>query len=243
MNTPPPSTYDAYAAKADWDRSERLHRWNARRLLHHLTATTGLPERASLLEVGTGTGRVASAAVDSGWQYEGIEPTTALREMTAQRYGVTVHDAALPDLPDLPPFDATLALHVLEHAPDQYAARAWLDAMRGAVRPRGFVLIASPDIRDYRHTFWESDWSHGWPTTPYRVADLMRDVGLEPIVVKTLRLGSLSTWNLAGKALGGLIPTRPVDALTRRVTGRPLATGLKIASLWGLTFVVGSRAA
>lgn len=235
--------YDHYATKADWDRSENLHRWNARRLLHHLAATTGLdPAASTLLEVGTGTGRIASAA--SGWRhYEGVEPTTTLRELTRERYGVTVHDAALPDLPaNLRGFDAAVALHVLEHAPDPYAARDWLAAMGDTVRPGGFVLIASPDIRDYRACFWESDWSHGWPTTPYRIADLMNDVGLRPVVVRSMRLGSLSPWNMAGLLAGGLIPTRPVDALSRRYVGRPLATGAKIAALWGLTFVVGQSA-
>jgi hypothetical protein len=70
--------------------------------------------------------------------------------------------------------------------------------MGGAVQPGGFVLIASPDLRDYRTSFWESD---------------------------------------AGHVDGGLIPTHPIDALTRHYVGRPLATGVKIATLWGLAFV------
>lgn len=232
--------YDAYAAKADWDRSERLHAWNARRLLHHLRRTTGLPSGSSLLEIGTGTGRVAHAAVEAGWRYEGVEPTDALRERTRAR-GVTVHDHALPDVP-LTGFDATLALHVLEHATGPYAARDWLANLATTVRPGGYVLICSPDIRDYRHAFWESDWSHGWPTTPHRVADLMVDVGLHPVTVATYRVGSLSPWNYAARMAGGLLPTRPTDALTRRLLGRPLGTGLKIATTWGLTFVVGQTA-
>lgn len=232
--------YDAYADKADWQRSEGLHAWNARRLLAHLTRVTGLPAGSSLLEVGTGTGRVARAAVDAGWRYTGVEPAKALRDMTAERVRVPVHDAALPDLPDhLTGFDACMALHVLEHAPDPYAARSWLDAMAATVRPGGVVLICSPDIRDYRHAFYESDWSHGWPTTPQRVADLMRYAGLDVTTAVTYRAGSLSPWNVAAYAAGGLIPTRPVDAVTRHRLGRPLATGGKIALTWGLTFVVG----
>lgn len=235
--------YDSYAARADWAPAERLHAWNARRLLANLSALTGLGPGSSLLEVGTGTGRVARAAVDAGWLYEGVEPTTALRKMTAERVGVTVHDAALPDLPEsLAGFDAVMALHVLEHAPDPYAARAWLDAMAGTVRPGGAVLIASPDLRDYGAAFWESDWSHGWPTTPRRVAALMEDVGLDVTHVRSMRLGSVRSWNYAGRVVGGLLPTRPVDALTQAAVGRPLATGLKIAALWGLTFVIGVRA-
>lgn len=237
--------YDSYADKAEWDPSERLHDWVAGRVLDLFAQTTNLdPASSTLLEVGTGTGRIAKRAVEVGWSYTGVEPTTALRKVTTARYGVLVHDAALPHLPsEVCDFDAALALHVLEHAPDPYAARAWLAAMRSSVRPKsGYVLIASPDIRDYGHSFYESDWSHGWPTTPHRISDLMADVGLVPIMAKTMRLGSLAPWTLpVARLLSMAIPTRPIDNLSRKALGRPLATGLKISMLWGLSFVVGRR--
>lgn len=243
--------YDSYADKVNWDRSERLHEWNAQRILHLFAATAHLdPVESTLLEIGTGSGRVARAAVAAGWKhYEGVEPTQALRRLAiSHQPGLTLHDAALPELPQtlLGGFDAVMAVHVLEHAPDAYAARSWLAAMAECLKPGspgvlgGALLIASPDLRDYKSTFWEVDWSHGWPTTPARVADLMRDVGLEPFLIRDMRLGSLSPWAYpVGKVASGLLPTRPLDAISRRAVGRPLATGLKIALLWGLTFVVG----
>ena len=243
--------YDSYADKVNWDRSQRLHAWHAERLLRLLATTAHLkPAESSLLEIGTGSGRVARAAAATGWKhYEGVEPTKALRELaTSQQPGLMLHDAALPELPRTLQgrFDAVMAVHVLEHAPDPYAARSWLADMAeclkpaGAGIPGGALLIASPDLRDYRSTFWEVDWSHGWPTTPARIADLMRDVGLEPLVIRDMRLGSLSPWAFpVSKLASGLLPTRPLDALSRRAVGRPLATGLKITLLWGLTFVVG----
>ena len=159
-----------------------------------------------------------------------------------------LHDAALPDLPERLQrgFDAVMTLHVLEHAPDPYAARSWLASMADCLRPAavgvpgGALLIASPDLREYKSAFWESDWSHGWPTTPARIADLMPDVGLEPLVVSDMRFGSLAPWTLpVGRLASAVLPTRPLDAVSRRAFGRPVATGLKIATLWGLSFVVG----
>lgn len=247
-------TYDSYANKVTWDRSERLHEWNADRLLRRFAESLAMvPSESALLEIGTGSGRIARAAATQGWRrYEGVEPTGALRQLTAeQQPGVVLHDASLPHLPNAltSSFDAVIALHVLEHAPDAYAARAWLASMAAclrpatAERPAGALLIASPDIRDYGTSFWETDWSHGWPTTPARVADLMRDVGLEPLLVRNLRFGSIAPWTVpVGKVASGLLPTRPLDALSRRAVGRPLATGIKIALLWGLTFVVARPA-
>lgn len=56
------------------------------------------------------------------------------------------------------------------------------------------------------------------------------------------RFGSIAPWSVpAGLLSARIIPTRPVDVLTRRIVGRPLATVLKIATIWGLTFVIGIR--
>jgi hypothetical protein len=38
-----------------------------------------------------------------------------------------------------------------------------------------------------------------------------------------------------------MIPTRLVDMATVKAVGRPLASGLKVATLWGLAFVVARK--
>src|SRR5665811_267497 len=105
--------YDSHADKISWDRSERLHAWNAQRLLHLFATTAHLaPAESSLLEIGTGSGRVARAAVTAGWKhYEGVEPTRALRNLAkGHQPDLVLHDAALPELPEtmLGEFDAVM---------------------------------------------------------------------------------------------------------------------------------------
>jgi SAM-dependent methyltransferase len=233
--------YDAYAEKLSWQRSEPMHEWMYARLLRNFETTAGLDTSGSLLEVGCGTGRIAKAARHWG-RYEAVEPTDSLAALVRARYGATVHHAALPDLPDIGPYDAALAVHVLEHAPDPWKARAWLAAIRDTLRPGGALLIASPDARTWRTAFWESDWSHAWPTTPMRVAELMVEVGLDVQVATTTRAGSVTVpGRLSAAIASGLWPRKPVDAVTTAVMGRPLGTGLKIGLLWPLTFVIGRR--
>jgi predicted SAM-dependent methyltransferase len=78
------------------------------------------------------------------------------------------------ELPNLPKnfenkFDRVMSLHVIEHAPTYLDARSWIAEMVRVTKPGGYVLVAAPDIRDYGNYFYNSDWSHGYPTTPARI--------------------------------------------------------------------------
>ncbi len=236
--------YEAHAEQMMWAPSEGLHIWIAARVLRAFVAQSGIqPEGSSLLEVGTGSGRIARAAVAQGWKYEGVEPTRVFAEATrAVDSSIVIHDAALPDLPTelADNFDAVLTMHVMEHAASPAEARAWAWALATCLNRGGSMLVVAPDVRDYRSGFWDADWSHGWPTTPARVSQLLEEVGLEVTKSTTMRAGSLSPWSSMA-ILGELIPTRAVDAATRRLTGRPLGTGMKIGFLWGMTFVIARR--
>jgi hypothetical protein len=132
--------------------------------------------------------------------------------------------------------------HVLEHAPTYHAAREWCAEMMRVTRPGGSILIAAPDIRDYGTYFWDGDWSHGWPTTPRRVSQILRDLDLEVVVETSMHLGGLGPLRALGAHVASaMIPTRLVDMATVKAVGRPLASGLKVATLWGLAFVVARK--
>ena len=143
-----------------------------------------------------------------------LKPTRSFAEATrAVDSTVVVHQSSLPYLPiELKDsFDAVLTMHVMEHASSLAEARAWVKALAECLRPGGSLVVVAPDVRDYRAGFWDSDWSHGWPTTPGRIAQLVEVIGLEVTTAEVMRLGSLSPWSSLSMLLSGLIPTRPVN--------------------------------
>ena len=150
-------------------------------------------------------------------------------------------------LPELTPeligvADVAVAIHVIEHAKSGYEAHDWVDALHRTVTPGGLVLILSPGVRDFKASFWDIDWSHDFPTTTTNLSQICLDLGMEIVCSKKMRLGtirSLPTAFAFGVSL--LIPTRILDAVSRRIVHRDLATGFKVAALWGVMFVVAKN--
>jgi hypothetical protein len=105
--------------------------------------------------------------------------------------------------------------------------------------PGGYILVATPDIRDYKEFFWDSDWSHGYPTTPARITQIFNDLKVDVRFSGSMHFGSTTSFAaFFAHAISFLIPTRLVDFFTKKLVSRPLASGLKIALLWGLTIVI-----
>jgi len=238
--------YDEYLGRSNWGPSEALHNWMARRILTDFIRMGRFsPEATNILEIGAGTGRAGVQARGLGFRsYTGVEPTQALAEFCRAERGLSIVEESLPNLRGLSSssFDAVFSMHVLEHAPGYGDAWLWCQEMARVVRPGGCILVAAPDIRDYRAYFWDVDWSHGYPTTPQRVSQIMRDLGLTIQYEGNMHLGRLGGFSAAtAHVASALIPTRLGDLASRRIFGRPLASGLKFAVLWGLVFVVAQR--
>lgn len=238
--------YDEFLERASWGPSEGLHAWVSRRVLLEFIRRGGVqPSSTSLLELGTGTGRIGVQAQKLGFRsYVGVEPTARLAKYSREQLGLEVLDNALPNLTDVASdsFDAVVSMHVLEHAPTYQAAREWCVEMARVAKPRGRILIVAPEILDYREHFWDADWSHGWPTSVERVAQVSRDVGLDISYQGVMHLGHLgATHAIAAHSASFLLPTRLGDALSKKVVGRKLASGLKIAALWGMVFVIARK--
>lgn len=238
------SQYDTYKDKVSWDYSEGLHSWIAKRVINNFVKKSNiLPKNSKVLEIGSGTGRLAKVFLSQNWKsYEAIEPTKSLASATrALDPSIIVHETYLPEIPAslVRSKDCVVSMHVLEHASGPYAAREWLESMTSCLVPGGYLLVACPDIRDYKNAFWYSDWSHGWPSTPQRVVDMAKDLELRTVYAGDLYFGSLGLLPmLLAKSTGWLIPTRLGDWVGMRLVDRPLASGIKQALFWGLTFVV-----
>ena len=178
-----------------------------------------------------------------GGAYLGIEPNPKLAKFS-RTLGFEVLEQELPSLSKNfdNKFDRVLSLHVIEHAPTYLDARSWIAEMVRVTKPGGYVLVAAPDIRDYGNYFYDSDWSHGYPTTPARISQIFNDLGVDLKYSGCMHLGStLKIAAVLAQIINFVIPTRLIDYITSLIVKRPLATGLKIALIWGLTIVVAQK--
>ena len=238
--------YDEYLDRTNFKYSEGLITWVHQRILKTFIRVAQLtPTEVKLLEIGSGRGTGGLIANKMAFaKYIGVEPTQALAAFSRERYGHEVVEDSLPELVSIKSdsMDATFSVHVLEHASTHLDAWSWVKEMKRVVRPGGYILICTPDAQDWGSYFWDSDWSHGYPTTPRRLTQLVQDNGLEVVYSGKMHLGSLSNWSaVIAHLVAFLLPTRIGDMLTQRIFGRPMVSGLKIAVLWGLTYVVARK--
>ena len=238
--------YDEYLERTNWKYSEALITWVLKRILKIFIRLAKLnPRETSLLEIGSGRGTGGLIANQLGFlNYKGVEPTQALAKFSHERHGHEVVEDSLPQLISIESgsVDALFSVHVLEHADSHSDAWEWVKEMKRTVRQGGHILICAPDAHDYGTYFWDSDWSHGYPTTPRRVSQILQDHGLEIVFAGKMHFGSLSPLVAAFSHLFALLlPTRLGDIISARIFGRPLISGLKIAILWGLTYVVARK--
>lgn len=134
----------------------------------------------SIMEVGPGEGFFARAQRDAGVErYLALEssPTGAalMRDL-----GFAVREATVPPFPaGLEPVDLLYASHLVEHLPGPDAVLSFLLEARTMLTDGGRLVLVYPDARWMRMDFWESDYTHQWPSTPRRVSQVARDAGLQ----------------------------------------------------------------
>lgn len=206
---------------------------------------TSLDSNTRLLEVGVGHGYFAEIA-DKSVLYEALEMSIELSERgKTLGYKVRVGDVAqMPD--DLrEQFDVCWMSHVLEHAPTWLDARRMLQGAVDSLKPGGELVIIAPDYHSWKKYFWDTDWSHGYPTTIRRSIQLLNDVGVTTTFAKSHRFGGPS---LLQRFLGiGLcvVPHQLVDLCVtpqRRRFGEGYTYSLKTLLGWRQIFIVAKKA-
>lgn len=186
-----------------------------------------------LIEIGCGSGRMLPIVNFKGIHYTAVEPTHSMREsleLTAKKYSIEKDsfEVSACSLPDLlldydKSFDFAIALHVIEHAPNQYAAHEWLNSISKCLKQDGFLLIVTPYYPDYLWRFYDVDWSHGFPTTVNNLVEIIEDLELEVLTATTIR-GWISNpiYNAILWFLLKIIPVGLFDFILAKITHQSL---------------------
>jgi len=194
-----------------------------------------------LLEVGVGFGYFAELCRARGLAYSGIEQNRRQCErMRAD--GFDVECATIPPFPAGKPVDMIWLSHVLEHADGYNQAREFLLAAGARLEPGGRVVIVSPDIKSYKEEFWNTDWSHGYPTGLKRVEQLLNEAGFSVEYSTYLTAGFTHPLPVfAFDLIFRWLPVGFIDDLTKRLTGRTLCFSFMTIFGWRQVFLVGRK--
>jgi SAM-dependent methyltransferase len=104
--------------------------------------------------------------------------------MTAslEKRGANVIRAMVPPLPEFDrSFDAVVMINVMEHMNSMQDALQIAGQIREVLKPKGKLVICSPDYLNLRHNFFNCDFSHNYVTTRRRLRQLLLSAGFENI--------------------------------------------------------------
>jgi SAM-dependent methyltransferase len=127
------------------------------RMLQRYPDDTGKPRR--LLEVGCSAGAGLAAAVECGWEAEGVEISAPAADTARHRPGVrAVYCGRVQDLP-LPAarYDAVVLFDVIEHIDPPQPTLA---ALHRLLVPGGVLLMVTPDAGSFSARMMGAAWVH-----------------------------------------------------------------------------------
>jgi SAM-dependent methyltransferase len=147
-----------------------------------------VPERAGLLDIGTGSGFVLELARDRGWtDIRGVEPSEdAIAKARPDIRPMISPDVMRPGSFERASFDAVTMFQVLDHMPDPVGL---LDECRRVLRPSGVMLAFNHNV-----TAWSArllgerspiiDVEHTYLYSPRTIRALFDRSGFEVVSVR-----------------------------------------------------------
>jgi SAM-dependent methyltransferase len=135
----------------------------------------------SALEIGPGRGVFADICLENNIEYFAVEPNQQMAASLEKR-GAHVICAIVPPLPVLDKdFDGVVMINVMEHMNSMQEALQISRQIRRILKPKGKLVICSPDYLNLRHNFFNSDFSHSYITTRRRLKQLLISAGFNNI--------------------------------------------------------------
>jgi SAM-dependent methyltransferase len=150
--------------------------WRARtRLVLDLLRRLGLEPPARMLDAGCGWGTTLEGLEAAGYRVVGADISRrALRELDRPGRELAELDLTRPLPAGVEPFEAALALDVIEHLDDDRAALARLGEL---VRPGGLVVVSVPALPDL-FTEFDAIQGHRRRYRPETLREAFRATGL-----------------------------------------------------------------
>ena len=198
---------------------------------------TAIVPPGDMLEIGPGTGSLATGAIEAGWRYRGIEASETLVDVLRAK-GLDVKLAWAPPIAaEDTSCDVLYADQVLEHMSGIDSAREFVAESLRTLRPGGGCFIVVPDYLKERTFFWDVDYTHNFVTTERRVRQLLYDGGFEvERVVRSIGVATGLARDLL--AAGALLVNIPgIDALSRYTRTADLLFRVRKNLFETLTFV------
>ena len=155
----------------------RLVKALSRKIFRYAEIASG----TNILEIGPGRGVFADICLEKGIEYCAVEPNQQMAASLEKR-GANVIRAMVPPLPAIDKeFDAVVMLAVMEHMNSMQDALQISRQIKEVLKPRGKFVICSPDYLNWRHNFFNCDFSHNYVTTRRRLKQLLVNAGFENI--------------------------------------------------------------
>lgn len=166
------------------DKSQRINAvssWNWHRgyvkQMHALREAGAL--KGEVLEIGPGEGILAGLSRAADIRYRGLERNPTFQSLLEAR-GFDVVLGSAPPLPfEDKEFDLVCAMHVLEHMVNFEVALELVQECHRVLKPDGMLALAVPDYLRAGIEFFQWDYTHSFPTTVWRVQQILGDAGFE----------------------------------------------------------------
>lgn len=132
--------------------------------------------KKKICEIGPGHGFFAEICTINKMSYSGYEINIGQAEKLMEM-GYNVEAATCPPMPQGDPVDIIWISHVLEHMSSFQKARELMISCNNRLSKNGYIVIIGPDLLHWKFSFWDRDWTHGYPTSKCNVEQLLNDTG------------------------------------------------------------------
>jgi SAM-dependent methyltransferase len=163
------------------DKPTKAGDWLARLYSKRLFEFANIQSGSAVLEIGPGRGGFADICISKGMEYWAIEPNEKMAEALEKR-GVKVVRSIVPPIPEMGrSFDVVVMASVMEHMDTMTAALRLSKGIYNLLNPGGRFVIFAPDYANWKHHFFQGDFSHSYVTTWRRLEGLLTSAGFEDV--------------------------------------------------------------